>query len=58
MDSRAVTAPHTLRLVDDANFRVGDVIVEGVTVTSVGGGKAIVRAKRDVAEIGVALGPV
>jgi folate-binding protein YgfZ len=58
MDSRAVTAPHTLRLVDDANFHVGDVIVEGVTVTSVGGGKAIVRAKRDVAEIGVALGPV
>jgi len=47
-----------LRLVDDANFHVGDVIVEGVTVTSVGGGKAIVRAKRDVAEIGVALGPV
>jgi len=58
MDSRAVTAPHMLRLVDDANFHVGDVIVEGVTVTSVGGGKAIVRAKRDVAEIGVALGPV
>jgi len=57
MDSRAVTAPHTLRLVDDANFRVGDVVVEGVTVTSVGGGKAIVRAKRDVADIGVALGP-
>lgn len=58
MDSRAVTAPHTLRLVDDANFHVGDVVVEGVTVTSVGGGKAIVRAKRDVADIGVALGPV
>lgn len=58
MDSRAVTAPHTLRLVDDANFRVGDVVVDGVTVTSVGGGKAIVRAKRDVADIGVALGPI
>lgn len=58
MDSRAVTAPHTLRLVDDANFRVGDIVVEGVTVTSVGGGKAIVRAKRDAADIGLALGAV
>lgn len=56
MDSRAVTAPHALRLVDDANYAVGDVIADGVTVTSVGGGKAIVRAKRDVADVGVALG--
>ncbi len=58
MDSRAVTAPHVLRLVDDANYAVGDVVVDGVTVTSVGGGKAIVRAKRDAADIGSALGPV
>ena len=56
MDSRAVTAPHTLRLVDDANYAVGQMLVDGVTVTSVGGGKAIVRAKRDVADIGAALG--
>lgn len=58
MDSRAVTAPHVLRLVDDANHSVGDVVADGVTVTSVGGGKAIVRAKRDAADIGVALGPI
>jgi hypothetical protein len=58
MDSRAVTAPHVLRLVDDVNYAAGDVVADGVTVTSVGGGKAIVRAKRDSADIGVVLGPI
>lgn len=57
MDSRAVTAPYVLRVVDDADYAVGQEIAEGVTVTSVGGGKAIVRAKRDSADIGSALGP-
>ena len=57
MDSRAVTAPHVLRVVDDAGYEVGQVIADGVTVTSVGGGKAIVRAKRDAADIGSAPGP-
>ena len=57
MDSRAVTAPHTLRLVVDAGYSVGDSIVDGAVVTSVGGGKAIVRAKRDAAELGEPLGP-
>lgn len=57
MDSRAVTAPHTLRLVDDAGYTTGDTIVDGAVVTSVGGGKAIVRAKRDAAELGEPLGP-
>jgi hypothetical protein len=47
-----------LRLVDDVNYSVGDVVADGVTVTSVGGGKAIVRAKRDAADIGAALGPI
>lgn len=56
MDSRSVTAPHVLRVVDDAGYAVGDEIVSGATVTSVGGGKAIVRAKRDAADIGVAPG--
>ena len=56
MDSRAVTAPHTLRLVEDAGHSVGDSIGDGVVVTSVGGGKAIVRAKRDAAELGEPLG--
>lgn len=57
MDSRAVTAPHTLRLVDDAGYAPGDSPADGVVVTSVGGGKAIVRAKRDAAGIGITLGP-
>jgi hypothetical protein len=52
-----VTAPHTLRLVVDAGYSVGDSIVDGAVVTSVGGGKAIVRAKRDAAELGEPLGP-
>jgi hypothetical protein len=56
MDSRSVTAPHVLRVIDDAGFAVGDVVADGVTVTSVGGGKAIVRAKRDAADIGTAPG--
>ena len=49
-------SPFSLRVVDDAGYAVGDVIADGVTVTSVGGGKAIVRAKRDVADVGIALG--
>jgi hypothetical protein len=57
MDSRAVTAPYTLRLVDDAGYAPGDSPADGVVVTSVGGGKAIVRAKRDAAGIGITLGP-
>lgn len=57
MDSRSVTAPYVLRVVDDAGWSVGDLVAEGVTVTSVGGGRAIVRAKRDAADIGVAPGP-
>ena len=52
MDSRSVTAPHVLRIVEDAGYAVGQEIANGVTVTSVGGGKAIVRAKRDAADIG------
>lgn len=56
MDSRSVTAPQVLRLVDDRGYAIGEVIAEGVTVTSVGGGKAIVRAKRDAADVGHALG--
>ena len=50
MDSRSTSAPFTVRHVDDAGFAVGDVYVdpEGATgeVTSVGGGKALVRVKR------------
>jgi len=57
MDSRAVTAPFTLRLVDDSGYSVGDAIGDGAVVTSVGGGKAIVRAKREAAELGEPLGP-
>ena len=56
MDSRAVTAPHVLRVVPDAGYVVGQEIAAGVTVTSVGGGRAIVRAKRDAADIGSAPG--
>lgn len=52
MDSRSVTAPYVVRIVDDMGYSVGDHIADGVTVTSVGGGKAIVRAKRDGADIG------
>ena len=57
MDSRAVTAPHVLRLVDDVGYSVGQMISDGVVVTSVGGGKAIVRAKRESADVGRALSP-
>ena len=46
MDSRATNAPFSLRVVDDAGYAVGDQPFEGATVTSVGGGRAIVRVRR------------
>jgi folate-binding protein YgfZ len=50
MDSRASSAPFTVRHFDDPGLSVGDAYVDEAgnvgTVTSVGGGKVLVRVKR------------